>query len=279
MKKLLRALCLFLTLGFMLNLTSLASDTSDAETELRTALARGSYSESSTSTCASNTYTCSGGGYKTWGELINISSPNTGYINEDNYLTLTADARQNFLTDMYNVSSQLEESSVLVTAETQNNWLVGVQNCSGVGSQLIATLFSNAKPDFVTSMKIIQPFTGGFNTVLGVAVLLLSLGIIASTVLDLVYMGIAPVRMFMDGDTADGTSGGKSHTGWISHEAKAAIKIQDADDNGSKVAVAVYFKKRAITLFFLLLCILYLVQGAIFPLLGKALDLLAGFTG
>ena len=102
-------------------------------------------------------------------------------------------------------------------------------------------------------------------------------------VLDIAYIAIPVFQLFVNGD--GGGQGGEKKS-FISYEAIQAVQQAQGGGGGSgqdgglkKVAVFIYLKSRALMLFVLAICILYLVSGNIFSLIGYLIDLMSGFLG
>lgn len=133
---------------------------------------------------------------------------------------------------------------------------------------MIRNLSTDTRTDFITAYSWYKPFSGGLSTVLGIATLGLMLGLMSTIVIDIAYIhgGVFEVLL-------SGSKEGKPKL--VSKEAYSASKIAEADDN--KIAMGVYFKKKTITLFFVSLCILYLVGGRIFEVVAKLVNLFNGF--
>lgn len=238
---------------------------------------------------SSCTYKCKDGGYKVYGDLAvhDIQKP----INESNLETLTVGAKKDFLTDYYNAGQKYynyvkDQTTNSITEETMTAWLDAVQNTAGVGSQLMTTLMSQTKPDYVTANRLYKPFSGVVGTILGVCAILLMAFLAITMVLDLAYIAIPTFQLFVDGDGNGGNGQGGGKKSFISSEAMEAVRMAEGGQGGggqngssNKLAVSIYFKKRVLMLVVLGICLLYLVSGNIFALVGWFIDLLSGFLG
>lgn len=232
-------------------------------------------------------YERSDGSYYMYSELVNTGSV-TDLIDDGKLNQLKTGAKSDFLTDYYNAAQAYtfysEDNDGSVTGETMTNWMNLLQNESGVGSQLMTTLMSQTKPDYVKANKIYQPFSGVVGTLLGVGAILIMAFLGVTMVLDLAYIAIPVFQLFVNGDGNGGQGGKKSS--FISQEAIDAVS-QAVGGQGSggqgggsgKIAVGIYFKKRILMLVVLGICLLYLVSGNIFALVGWFIDLLSGFLG
>ena len=234
-------------------------------------------------------YKCKDGGYKVYTELAKNSTTNP--IDENNLQLLTTGAKNDFLTDYYNAGQAVINGDRAnnyaggVTEEVGNVWLEAIQNTEGVGSQLVTTLMSQTKPDFVTANRIYAPFSGTVGTILGVIAILIMAFLAITMVLDLAYIAIPTFQVFIGGEGGNGQGGDKKKS-IISNEAIEAVQMAAGGQGGggqsgnsNKLAVSIYFKKRVLMLIVLCICLLYLVSGNIFALVGALIDLLSGFLG
>ena len=289
-KFLILLVAMVMMLSSAITVSATAITTEQADQALKTALNQGKSNNPTSTSYAGKQYEIDGGGYATWLELFDGNSVQTGYINENKFNTLSSGAKRQYLEDMISISNDVVDSEIGneagVTTSTQTTWMNNLQNCSGVGSQLMTTLLANTKPDYVTANRIYQPFSGVVGTVLGLGSILIMAGIAITMVLDLSYIGIPAFRMLVDGE--DGGQGGQGghKPKFISHEAISSVQMAEGGNGGAgqnggsnKAAVGMYFKKRVIMLICLGVCLLYLIQGQIFTLVGWILDLVSGFLG
>lgn len=239
---------------------------------------------------SSRTYKCSDGGYKVYSELAknDIQQP----IDENTLGTLTTGAKNQFLTDYYNAGQSVINWSKKnnyesgITEEAGTNWLERIQSTAGVGSQLMTTLMAQTKPDYITANRLYAPFSGTVGTILGIVAILIMAFLAITMVLDLAYIAIPAFQLFIEGDGQGGGQGGGKKKSFISHEAMEAVQMAEGGQGGggqsgssNKLAVSIYFKKRVLMLVVLGICLLYLVSGNIFSLVGWFIDLLSGFLG
>ena len=67
----------------------------------------------------------------------------------------------------------------------------------------------------------------------------------------------------------------------FSHDATYAVEQAENNDKGDgspKQALGIYFKRRVIMLIMLGICLLHLISGRIFSIVGSILDLVSGFA-
>lgn len=235
-------------------------------------------------------YDKQGGGTYAWNELVT----NDGLVS-GNFTNLTSSAKEELLTDMNQLAdnkisddetkaaSNGNKSRSQVTSQTKSNWLVNLQQCNGVGTQLMNTILQNTKPDYATANRIYEPFSGIVGTCLALGAILIMAFLGITMVLDLSYIGIPAFRMMVGGDDKGGKDGKPKFISW---EAVSAVTQAEGgnggsgqDGSGNKVAVGIYFKKRVIMLIVLGVCLLYLISGQIYTLVSWILDLVSGFLG
>lgn len=213
----------------------------------------------------------------------------TGFINENNFRKLTDNSQRQVIKDLNASAEKVLETednkgTLQFTDEDYQNWVEQLQQQDGVGSRLISTLMANTKPDFASANRIYQPFSGTVGTILGLVAVLLMAALAIVMVLDLAYIAIPFVRNLLDGGSSDnGNGGGGIKSKFVSWEAYNAVQqVEAGGGNGgnsggdNKTAVGIYFKKRIIMLLILGLCLLYLVQGEIFTMVGWFMDLVSG---
>lgn len=224
------------------------------------------------------TYQTEKGGYVRGSTLVDNDAMVTPAFD-----SLTSKAKQQLLNDMNEAADnkikkdESSDSSDSVSSDTKNDWLTELQQCNGIGSQLMTTLLSDTKPDYVTAHRIYEPFSGGVGTIMGLGAILIMAGIGLSIVVDLAWINVPFFRVMMNGD-------GDKPSKIISHEAQSAVRVAEGNDSGSgkgigKSASFEYLKKKTLNLIVLGICLLYLVQGQIFTLVGMILDLTSGFLG
>lgn len=168
---------------------------------------------------------------------------------------------------------QLDSKSVTKLAEEleKNNTIVFTK------ADAVAILFNNGA-DIMSALTWFMPFQGGFSTVLGVGVIIVICLLLASTVLDLVYIGLPTARMAMN---ANAESKDKEIPFGISTDALRIVQQQTQTGDGKNQGnpYLQYFKKRFLTYIILAVCILYLLSGQIGGLISGLLNLASGITG
>lgn len=229
---------------------------------------------------SSNDYAAEGGGYISGSDLFTGSATDGYDLDEDEFGKLTSSAQTELVKDIADKSYDAEESLPNVSDDTIQGWWKELQTKEGAGSKFLNVILQNTKPDFVTANKIYEPFSGPISTVIGIIAVLgmALLGIVL--VADIFYIVIPPVRMLV---SDEGDSGGKKSASKIfSDDAIYSVKVaEESSDAGGnkKQALGVYLKRRIPMLILLGICLMYLVAGKIYVLVGYILDLVSGFIG
>lgn len=224
-------------------------------------------------------YTLAEGGSIKGTELFD-GKPSEGYdLNEKAFSKLSSKAQSQVVADIARLSNEAVDSSSVrgVEESTVQNWWKQLQTKEGVGSKFMGEILKNTKPDFVSANKVYQPFSGLVGTVMGIGAVLIMAFLGLVMVADIAYITLPPVRLAVDESKSRG--GGSK---LFSHDAIYAVQIAEEGGNGDgekKQALGIYFKRRVVMLIILGICLLYLVQGQIYTLVGYILDLVSGFLG
>lgn len=232
-------------------------------------------------------YAVEGGGYTKGSDLFDGSATDGYDLDEDEFNKLTSSAQTELVKDIADKSYEAEDTQQNVSEDTVQNWWKELQTKKGAGSKFLNVILENTKPDFVTANQIYAPFSGIIGTIMGV-IAVVGMGLLGIVmVADIFYIVIPPVRMMVsqEGVSAEPGGGRGSRTGsskLFSDDALYAVKVaeESSDAGGSKKqALGVYLKRRIPMLVLLGICLLYLVSGSIYTLVGYILDLVSGFIG
>lgn len=236
---------------------------------------------------SSNSYEMEGGGTLKGSQLL-VKSENGLYdLDKTEYAKLNSKGRNALASDIVNATNDAVENGEKtgVTEETASNWLKHLQQNPGFGSKILQETLKNTGPDFVTANQIYQPFSGLISTILGLGAILIFAFLGLVIVCDIAYITIPPFRLVMGGDSDGGGGmgggGGGAKSKLVSAQAVNAVQAEEnsGGDGKQKSALGTYFKTRIVSLIVLGLCLVYLIQGQIYVLIGWLLDLLNGFLG
>lgn len=300
-------LVLTLVLGSTITAYAAVYDTSGSSPlkELKLIVISGKYTYvtgSKTLDMTTNKYSIKGGGTIYYYELMTSSSTSGGFVADgesddffdtEKFDSLKQSAKKNFLGDVFTICNAVATDTAngyntganAPSDDTVQEFMNVIQNQTGMGSQLLATLLQNTKPDYVAANRIYEPFSGVVGTILGVlsVIVMALLGI--TMALDIVFITIPAVQLMMgaDGSGQGGQDSANKMSRLISAEARQAVQAQGDSGGGGgqsgdgKLALGIYFKKRWKSLVLLGICLLYLVQGQIYSLVAWIIDLLSGF--
>lgn len=232
-------------------------------------------------------YKTDGGGFLIYNKVADKDE----FINGTTFETLKAKDKQQFLKDELTIANAMAYDTANgnathgVSEDTVNEMYRVLQDKSGMGSQLLATLLSETKPDYATANRLYKPFSGVVGTILGVISILIMSLLGITMALDIAFIVIPAFQLLMGGDEG-GKDGGNKFSKLISVEARNAVNAAEGgggaggqDGSGHKMALGVYFKARWKGLVLLGICLLYLVQGQIYSFVAWIIDLLSGFLG
>lgn len=233
-------------------------------------------------------YKQTGGGYTMY--LALMSGDADKFVNTAAYDKLTSNEQQNFIKDMLSIAqnmadytdSQNRGDAGSVTTETVDDFLEILTNELGVGSAILSALLKDVKPNYGTAMSILSPFSGAIGTFMAIGAILILTLLGASIVLDMAFICIPPFQLFLMPQGASGPrkeDGGSSKIGgFVSMEAvKAVTEANGAKDGEYKSPLIIWAKRKVIQIALCCICLLYLVGGQIWGLMGKLLDLFTGF--
>lgn len=297
-------MAILMTMAMCFTVFAAPVDANTAQNNLKEALGTGSYAYQGGSSGVARTIDYSGvklettgGGFVTWSSVVPATG--TDYINKAQFDQLTQSSKRKVLEGMFEIANAMEDDNTNnmtatgspngVTTETVESMMTNIQNNSGMGSQMLAMLMKNTKPNYMAANKIYEPFSGPLGTALALIAILIMALLGLTMALDLAYITIPPFQMLCGGGAEAGQGGGPGGGkkggglgGFISSEAKHAVKSADGGQGGQagggeyKAAVGVYLKHRWIGLTILGICLLYLVQGEIYNFVAWFVDLFSG---
>lgn len=227
-----------------------------------------------------NTYAVEGGGTIDGTDLF-VGKGQTGYdLDEDAFNTLTSKAQTEAVGDIASISQEAigNEKADGVSQSTVTRWWKELQTKQGVGSKFMNEILKNAKPDFVAANNILQPFSGPIGIIIGCLVVITMALLGLSMAADIMYITLPPIRMLVaDDDNGDKPAKSKIFSYDALYAVKAVEEESDSGKGGGKQSLGIYLRRRIGALILLGICLLYLVNGQLYTLVGWILDLLRGF--
>lgn len=196
--------------------------------------------------------------------------------------------------ELYEHESQKENG---LSEQTASEWWKEMQSVDGVGSHYVALLTEDITPDLVAGQSFFKPLNGIISTVLGVLSVAIMSFLAISFMLDIFYITIPMVRMMMDGNGNGGGQRGHGRGGmgygggygggmgrgggagggpaYISTQAKMAVR----EEEGGKNALISYAKNSVVKIVVLVLCLMFLISGKIYPIIGWLMNIVASMFG
>lgn len=142
-------------------------------------------------------------------------------------------------------------------------------------SYMIGLALDSTSADIFTALKWLGPILQFMRIIIGVGAIVIILLLVASTVMDCVYIGLPMWR-----EQQANKDGGSGKPFGVSMEALSTVKEIESNIEGGqyKNAYLLYFRRRALTYVILAICILYLIAGELGGLIQGLLNLATGFT-
>lgn len=152
---------------------------------------------------------------------------------------------------------------------------------SSVSAQVTSGLLSqaNVTPDTGTAMNLISGIMPMVNTLLGLIVVVISIGMTVFSALDIIYLAFPAFRGKVDTQIENGGKGTKSNkdgsksSWWVTDDAVQAMK--DAEQNQA-APWGGYFKRRILAYVFLAIILFILLTGNIFAITTLVTNALQG---
>lgn len=138
-------------------------------------------------------------------------------------------------------------------------------------ASLVRQLSNDVSADFAEAYMMFKPFSGVLGIILGCFAIIIFVTLTLMILVDLSYITIPLIRDYLTQPQ------GKPK--YVSNEAWYAVKEVESESNTNKNTLTVYFKKKSSQFFILSICILYLLSGQIYILIGNAMDMFRGILG
>ena len=138
-------------------------------------------------------------------------------------------------------------------------------------ASLVRQLSNDVSADFAEAYMMFKPFSGVLGVILGCFSIIIFVTLTLMILVDLSYITIPLIRDYLTQPQ------GKPK--YVSNEAWYAVKEVESESNTNKNTLTVYFKKKSSQFFILSICILYLLSGQIYILIGNAIDMFRGILG
>ena len=207
------------------------------------------------------------------GDYVSLLQMKNGelLVNENGYEEANTDkvttATKKFVDALTDVCDEKSETADEIMTEFQN---IGGK----VNTVMLALVFDDTKGDMYGAYTWLSPAFAVLNIVLGIGAVILIFLLLASTVLDLAYIGLPIWR-------EHSSENGKDKPFGVSFDATATVKEVEKNigEGQYKNAYLIYLKRRAITYIILAVCIMYLICGGLSGIINGILGLVSGITG
>lgn len=140
-------------------------------------------------------------------------------------------------------------------------------------ASLVRQLSNDVNADFAEAYMMFKPFSGVLGVILGVFAIVIFVTLTMMILVDLSYIVIPMIRDFLTPSSAN------AKPKFVSNEAWYAVKEVDGANDTQKNVLLIYLKKKTMQFVALSICILYLLSGEIYILIGNLMDMFRGVLG
>lgn len=192
----------------------------------------------------------------------------TIWFNTDKYNELPQKTKTETLQTCYVV---LNSSSI--SSANKTRFYNFIEKNDATTAALAKSLSSDMKADYYSAyFDWFRPFTGIIGTMLGLLTICIFVLLSITIVWDIAYITLPGMQVFVNSIEEKKSVFGMLTA--VSKEAKQAVK--DGYDKNDQSPLSLYFGLKFKQFIVLSVCILYLVSGQIYDLLGKVMDLFIG---
>lgn len=149
---------------------------------------------------------------------------------------------------------------------------------SNVSRLMIPLVMDSTNADLFTALKWLGPLLPIVRVLFGVGAIVIVLLLVASTIVDLCFIGLPVMRESMN----DKSEGSGKKIPFVSSDAVSVVQDTESSKDSSggyKNAFLTYFIRRSVTYIILSICLLYLVLGELSGLISWLLSLGDGIVG
>lgn len=197
-------------------------------------------------------------------------APDTGIFrfNNGEYAQLSVAEKREYMSDSL---GYIKTSGLSV--KEKNKLYNFVADQDGTTSAAMRNLKVDSQADLATAASWYQPFSGTVSTILGLLALAVFLFLGISVVVDIAYMVIPFIRVFL-------SSGDEKKPFMVSTEAYTSIKeAENSSEQGFfKSYMGLYLRRRVGIMILIGIALLYLISGQIFDIVSFIVDALSPLT-
>lgn len=141
-----------------------------------------------------------------------------------------------------------------------------------ISRMMVPLMMDKTSADLYTAGKWVSPFVPTVRVIIGVAVFIITFFLIATSILDLLFIGMPMARERMVKKDGQKIS-------WVTHDAESVVREVESSISsvgGYKNPYLLYLRRRVFTYIILALCLLYLIAGELGGLITWLLQLMSG---
>lgn len=187
-------------------------------------------------------------------------------VDTASYKNLTQDEKSYIMTYALN---HIKDSGM--SDMSKNKIYNFIANLDSTTSALVRQLSNDVNADYYRAYSAIKPALRWVSGIFGFFVLVIFGGLTISMIIDISYIAIPLIQCYL-------TKNETKKPILVSNEAWKAVK-ETVDVNSSKDTMMLYFQKKSKQLVILSICLLYLIGGKIYILVGNFVDLFSGLLG
>lgn len=208
--------------------------------------------------------------------FIKVSSPtivgNTSSCNVSLDMTTYKNYEQSVKTSIMESALTTISNSSMSTM-SRNKLYNFIESQDESTASLVRQLSNDVNADFAEAYMKFKPFSGVLGVILGVFAIVIFVTLTMMILVDLSYIVIPMIRDFLTPSSAN------AKPKFVSNEAWYAVKEVDSANDTQKNVLLIYLKKKTMQFVALSICILYLLSGEIYNLIGNLMDMFRGILG
>lgn len=184
------------------------------------------------------------------------------------YKTLS---QKNKTNTMENALNYIKKSNLSTLAKNKIYNFIETQDEST--ASLVRQLSRDVDADFAGAYTMFKPFSGWLGLILGLFSIVIFVTLTLMILVDLSFITIPLIRDWLTPSNAN------DKPKFVSNEAWYAVKEVDSANDNHKNVLNLYLKKKISQFIALSICILYLLSGKIYILIGNLMDMFRGILG
>ena len=195
------------------------------------------------------------------------------YVNMERYTDLNQKGKQAVMQTTLKI---LNDTNVCKISRTNRNKIYNnLCSMDESTSSLVRQLSDDVRADFYGAYATLRPFHSTVGWILGFLTLLIFIMLALMIIFDLAYMTVPMAQLTIDNMNTKIDKDGKNKKIYlVSIEAVNAVKQSESSVNTKdfKSPVSVYFSSKTKQIVLMSICVVYLVSGQIYDLIGRIMD-------